>query len=107
MESAVSIPFRHGFVTHLSPISQQWSDSSQELSAKLQSTAETGNIAVVIETEGTEATSMNPCAAGPQGTTYDLRTYGQREIFKTAFSRFLDTMALPGHDFHHADSKHC
>ena len=49
MESAVSIPFRHGFVTHLSLLPQQWSDSSQELSAKLQSIAETGKLAVVYK----------------------------------------------------------
>jgi len=43
MESDVSIPFRHESVTNLSPIPQEWSHSSQELSAKLQSIAETGN----------------------------------------------------------------
>ena len=49
MKSDLSIPFRHGFVTNLSPIPQEWSHSSQESSAKLQSIAETGNRAVVYE----------------------------------------------------------
>ncbi len=35
--------------THLSLIPQQWSHSSQESSAKLQSIAETGNLAVVYK----------------------------------------------------------
>ncbi len=47
MESDISIPFRQGFVTKLSFITQEWSHSCQELSAKLQSIAETGNLAVV------------------------------------------------------------
>ena len=46
MESGVSIPFRHGFVTSLSLITQEWSHTSQESSAKLQSIAETGNPSV-------------------------------------------------------------
>ena len=33
MESVILIPFRHGFVINLSPISQEWSHGSQELSA--------------------------------------------------------------------------
>ncbi len=43
MKSDISIPFRHGFVTNLSLITQEWPHSSQELSATLQSIAETGN----------------------------------------------------------------
>jgi len=53
MESDVYIPFRHGFVTNLSPIPQEWSHSSQESSAKLQSIAETGKLAVyTVESYG-------------------------------------------------------
>ncbi len=43
MESDISVPFRHEFVTNLSLIAQELSHSSQESSAKLQSIAETGN----------------------------------------------------------------
>ncbi len=49
MKSVVLIPFRHESVTNLSLIAQELSHSCQELSAKLQSIAETGNPAVVYE----------------------------------------------------------
>ena len=49
MESGLLIPFRQELVTNLSLLPQQWSDSSQESPAKLQSIAETGNPSVVYK----------------------------------------------------------
>ena len=49
MESGLLIPFIQELVTKLSLLPQQWSHSSQESSAKLQSIAETGNPSVVYQ----------------------------------------------------------
>ena len=76
MESYVSIPFRHGFVTNLSLIAQELSHNCQESSAKLQRIAETGNqqsyIKLGFYVPKTRSLrrggGRKPCATGPRRT---------------------------------------